>query len=166
MARSTSKGALNLIKGGSDSATKLRTLIRQVDKGLQISITERDIGDHITSQFRKSVATRGGKASTTDRKQLSKARIITTKEVIRLKKARETADTENTAKTLAREQKNKAKELPGPPVLKTKCKHGKKVTISENITIHVLEFDTEEIDVECGNIDDFSSPVLGRSIKK
>lgn len=165
MARSTSKAALNLIKGGSDSATKLRTLIRQLDKGLQISITEREIGDHISSQFRKSVAKRGGKASTTDRKQLSKARIITTEEVIRLKTARETADAEKTAKTLAREQKKKAKELQGPPVLKTKGKGRKKVTISENITIHVLESDTEGVEEEWANIDDFSSPVLGRSMK-
>lgn len=166
IARSTSKVALNLIKGGSNSPTKLRTLIRQLDKGLQISIPEREIGDHISSQFRKSIAKRGGKASTTNRKQLSKARIITTEEVIRLRKVRETADVAKTAKTLAEEQKKKAKESQGSSVPKTKGKSRKKVTIAENITIHVIESDTEKVDNEWANIDDFYSSVLGRSIKK
>lgn len=138
LSKSTSNAALNLIKGGSDSATKLRTVIRQLDKGLQISVTEKEIGNHISSQFRKSVAKRGGKASTIDRKQISKARMITTEQVIRLRKVRENADTEKTAKTLAREQNKKAKESQGSRVSKTKGKSRKKVTISENITIRVI----------------------------
>lgn len=53
----------------------------------------------------------------------------------------------------------KAKKLQGPPVPKTMGKGKKKVTVSENIIIHVIESDTE-------GIDDFSSPVFGRSMKK
>lgn len=119
-----------------------------MNKGLQISITKREIGDHIRSQFRKSVAKRGGKASTADRKQFSKARVITTEEVIGFRKVRETADGEKSAKTLAKEQKKKAKEWQEPPVPKTRGKGKKMVTISENITIHVIEFDTEGADNE------------------
>lgn len=144
MARSTSKEALSLIKGSTDSALKLRALIYQLDKGLQMSITEKEIGDHISAQFRKSVAKRAGKASTADRKQLSKARVITTEEVVRLREAREAADAKKAAQALAREKKKKLKESQGTPVAKPKAKSKKQVTISENITVHIIESDSEE----------------------
>jgi ClpP class serine protease len=183
MARSTSKEALSLIKGSTDSAVKLRALIYQLDKGLQISITEKEIGDHISAQFRKSVAKRAGKASTADRKQLSKARVITTEEVLRLKEAREAADAEKAVKALARELKKKLKESQGSPAPKTRGRGKKKVTISEDITVHIIDSDSEEeesvgpasrvgigvddeAEEEWASIDDFpDSPPLSTTIR-
>lgn len=158
MARSTAKEALALVRGGSASAQKLRDLIHQLDKGLQISLTEKDIGDHINAQFRKSVAKKG-RTATNDRKQLSKARVITTEDVARLREQREAADIKKAAQVLARDLKKKVKEEPKKKV--------KKVSIPENITVHTIDIKetglgvVEESEEDWSNIEEFpTSPPL------
>ncbi|KAL0632442.1 hypothetical protein Q9L58_008695 [Maublancomyces gigas] len=81
-----------------------------MDKGLQQSITEKEIGEHIYQKFRQ-LTTKKVQANFTDRKRLTKARVITTEEVIKLRKARESADAESAAKALIRNEKKKLKEL-------------------------------------------------------
>jgi hypothetical protein len=87
-ARSTTQEALKLVTGNSDTSRKLRALIGQLNKGLQQSITEKEIGDIIHKKFRDQVTQRSN-ATTNDRWQLTKARVITTEEVIRLREERE-----------------------------------------------------------------------------
>lgn len=160
MARSTTKEALALIKGVSASACKLRALIERLDKGLQQSITEKEIGDHIHQKFRQA-ATKKVHANFCDRKRLTKARVITTEEVIRLREVRERADAEKAAKAATREEKKKLKEMQGPTPPKGKGKGKKAVTISESITVHSIEPENaagvvvvEEAEEEWPDIDD------------
>ncbi|RPB07448.1 hypothetical protein P167DRAFT_579211, partial [Morchella conica CCBAS932] len=70
----------------------------------------REIVDHISTQFRKSVAKKADKAKTADRKLLSRARVITTEDVLKLREARDAADAVKIAKAEAKEAKKKAKE--------------------------------------------------------
>lgn len=63
MARSITKEALSLINSTSDSAVKLRNSIEQMDNSMQISITEREICEHISAHCRKSVDKKFAKAS-------------------------------------------------------------------------------------------------------
>lgn len=109
MARSTSKEALGLVKGTSESAQKLRSLIQKMDHGLQRSLTQKELGDHFHEKFRQSVAQKS-QSNYGDRKRLSKARVITTEEVVELREAREVADEEKAAKTAARKAKALVKE--------------------------------------------------------
>lgn len=102
MSRATAKEALTLIHGTSTSAIKLRRLIMHMDKSLQISITDKEINEHISAQFRKSVAKTSARASTNDRKVLSKARVITSEDVERLREPRDTVDAVKVAKAMAR----------------------------------------------------------------
>lgn len=95
--RATKKQALDLIKGQTNSAKVLRGLIEKMDKGLQQSIAEKEIGEHFHQKFREAVAKKA-KAGTNSKQRLTKARVITTEEVIRLKEAREKADAEKEAK--------------------------------------------------------------------
>lgn len=78
MARVTSKEALSLIKGTSQSAEKLWSLIGHLDKGLPRSITEKVLGDYFHQKFRQA-ATKRSQANFGGRKTLTKARVITTK---------------------------------------------------------------------------------------
>ncbi|KAH0610145.1 uncharacterized protein H6S33_012691 [Morchella sextelata] len=107
----------------------------KADKSLQISITEREICEHISAQFRKSVAKKSARASTNDRKVLSKARVITSEDV----------------------------EEKGSPIPKIERPKGrKKVTISDATIVYDLESNLEgggglvEEKLEWANIDDFS----------
>jgi hypothetical protein len=104
-ARSTTREALELVTGNSDTSRKLRALIGQLNKSLQQSITEKEIGDIICKKFRNQVTQRSN-ATTDDRRRLTKARVITTGEVIRLREEREAAD----AKKAAKASKGKGKE--------------------------------------------------------
>lgn len=163
-----------MIKGDSTSARKLRTLVTKLDKGLQQSMTEKDIDDHIHKKFRESVATKS-QANFTDRKRLSKARVITTEEVVRLRQARETADAEKAAKIRIREEKKKLKELQsqqGMPAPRGRSRGKKLITISEDIIVHSTELGGAAGEVvaeeEWVHIDDFegefedSTPPLSR----
>lgn len=96
-----------------------------MDMGLQISFTEKDIGDDINADFWESVAKKG-KIATNDQKQLSKARVID--DVARPREQREAADMKKAALTMARDLKKKVKKGPKKML--------KKVSISENITVH------------------------------
>jgi multidrug resistance efflux pump len=101
-----------------------------MDKGLRISITEREICEHISAQFRKSVAKKS--ASTNDRKVLSKARVITSEDLEKLRETINAADVEKAAKAVARDIKKKLKEEKGSPIPKIeRLKGRKKVTISD-----------------------------------
>jgi hypothetical protein len=138
MARSTAKQALCLVKCSSESARELRNLINQMDKGLQISITEREIVDHISTQFRKSVAKKPDKAKTADRKLLSRVRVITTEDVLKLREARDAADAVKIAKAEAKEAKKKAKE-DSSTLDKHQRGRSRQVKLSENVTVYSIE---------------------------
>lgn len=132
-------------------------LITKMDKGLQQSVTEKEIGDHIHQKFRQ-LTTKKVQANFTDGKRLTKARVITTEEVIKLREVRESADAKTAAKTLIRNEKKRLREQQKP------IQKGKKaVTISNNIIVHNIESENcarilvveEE---EWISIDDFSEP--------
>lgn len=172
MARATSKQALALIKGTSQSAEKLRTLIGHLDKGLQRSITEKELGDHFHQKFRQA-ATKRSQANFGDRKRLTKARVITTKEVIQLREAREAADAEKVVKAAVREAKAAArvekKKVQGEnPLPKRQGRPKKAVQISDEVTIIDLEAQGLEIgdDSEWAHIDDFEDPTPPPARKK
>lgn len=164
MVRSTTKGALALITSSSPNSSNLRILIAKMGKGLQQAITEKEIGDHIHQKFRQ-LTTKKVQANFTDRKRLTKARVITTEEVIKLREARESADAENTAKTLIRNEKRKLKEQQAQENTKGKGKGKKAVTISNNIIVHNIESGGTEdtvgslvVEEEWESIDDFKEP--------
>lgn len=90
-----------MIKGNSSSAVRLCTLIAELGKGLQQSITEKKISNHIHQKFCET-ASKKVHVNFCDRKRLNKARVITTEEVIRLREARKCADAKKAAKTTAR----------------------------------------------------------------
>lgn len=166
MARSTSKQALALIKGTSDSASKLRQLVTSMDKGLQAIITEKDLSDHFHEKFRQSVAKKS-QTNYTDRKRLSKARVITTAEVLKLREAREAADREKETRAAASKKRKEIKEekaavsavSASSDKAKGKGKVKKTVKISEEITLHSinisggLESDWEQEEEECPNLE-------------
>lgn len=161
MARSTTKQALALIKGTSDSARKLRQLVTYMDKGLQTAITEKDLNDHFHEKFRQSVAKKS-QTNYSDRKRLSKARVITTEEVLQLREAREAADREKEARAAASKKRKEIKEEKAAVSAvsargeraKGKGKGKKTVKISEEITVHSInttgrwESDSEEEEEE------------------
>jgi len=145
MVRSTSKEALGLVKGTSASAQKLRSLIQKMDHGLQLSLMEKELGDHFHEKFRQSVAQKS-QTNYGDRKRLSKARVITTQEVVELREVREAADMEKSAKTAVRKAKalvkeerlrSHAKKTPTTPPSQSK----KTVLISDKVTVHTIEDD-------------------------
>lgn len=137
-----------------------------MDKGLQQSITEKEIGNHINQKFRQ-LTTEKLQANFTNRKRLTKARIITTEEVIKLREARESADAENAAKTLIRHKK-KLKELQVQQKTKGQGKNKKAVTISDNIIVYHIEWEgtggtkgivrSLVVQEEWVSMDDFSEP--------
>lgn len=138
MASSTTKQALAMIKGVSPSVCRFRNRIAQLDKGLQQSITENEIGDHLYQKFRQSAAKKGH-TNFALRKWLTEVRVITTEKVLRLKKVRESANAEKAAKSAAWEEKKRLKELQAKAVpVKGSGKGKKSVTISKNITVHTL----------------------------
>ncbi|KAH0604547.1 uncharacterized protein H6S33_006924 [Morchella sextelata] len=144
MARATTKEALALLNslGASAHASRLKELIGSLDKGLQISITDKEISDHINNKIRASTAKKTANATFTDRRRLTKARVITTEEVIRLREAREKADGDKAAKTSIREEKKKLKELLSKeelPSSKYKAKSKKSVSISTTISVNNLK---------------------------
>ena len=158
MARSTSKEALGLVKGISESAQKLRSLIQKMDHGLQCSLTEKELGDHFHQKFRQSVGQKSH-ANYRDRKRLSKARVITTQEVVELREAREAADEEKAAKMAARKAKavvkeerlhSYAKNTSATPPPQSK----KKVLISDRVTVHTIKDDAwvDEITEAIGDL--------------
>lgn len=167
MARATSRQALALIKGTSQRAEKLRSLVGHLDKGLQKSITENELDDHFLQKFCQSIS-QNDKVNHGDRKRLSKARVITIKEVIQLKEAREAADADKAVKAAAKEAKVKAKKVQGEnPLPKRQGRPKKAVQISYYITIIDLGVGDvtqilEEIDIgedsEWVHIDDFEDP--------
>lgn len=144
MARATTKEALALLNslGASAHASRLKELIGSLDKGLQISITDKEISDHINIKIRASTAKKTTNATFTDRRRLTKARVITTEEVIRLREAREKADEDKAAKTSIREEKKKLKELLSKeelPSSRSKAKSKKSVSISTTISVNNLK---------------------------
>jgi len=158
MARSTSKEALGLVKGTSESAQKLRSLIQKMDHGLQRSLTEKELGDHFHQKFRQSVGQKSH-ANYGDRKRLSKARVITTQEVVELREAREAADEEKAAKTAARKAKAVVKEERLHSYAKNTAttpppRSKKKVLISDRVTVHTIEDDAwvDEITEAIGDL--------------
>jgi hypothetical protein len=89
MVRTTTKEALSSVKGVSTSARKLRALILQLDKGIQQSITRKEIVEHSHQKFKESVnISRKARTSTDDWMKLAKARVITTEDVIKLREAK------------------------------------------------------------------------------
>lgn len=110
MTRSTTKEAWALIKSVSESACKLCTLIEQLDKSLQKSIIEKEIGNHVHQKFQESAA-KMVHANFCDRKRLTNAKVITTKDAIGLREAREFADTKKVVKAATRKEKKNLKEL-------------------------------------------------------
>jgi hypothetical protein len=71
-ARSTTRKALELVTGDLAASRKLWALIDQLNKGLQQSITEKEIGDIIHKKFRDQITQRSN-ATTNDRRRLTKA---------------------------------------------------------------------------------------------
>lgn len=68
-----------------------------MDKGLQQSIAEKEIEEHFHQKFREAVAKKA-REGTSSKQRLTKARVITTEEVVRLKEVRLKADAEKEAK--------------------------------------------------------------------
>ena len=62
-----------------------------MDKALQQAITDKDIAEHLHQQHRKAVSS-GSTAATNDRRRLTKARVITMEDVVRLREEREAAE--------------------------------------------------------------------------
>jgi K+-sensing histidine kinase KdpD len=83
--------ALALVKGHTASAEKLKAHITKMDKNLQQSVTNKEIAKHLHGQYRQAVSSRST-ATTNDKKKLTKTKVITTENVIRLRKEREAAD--------------------------------------------------------------------------
>jgi hypothetical protein len=174
-ARSTTREALELVTGNSDTSRKLRALIGQLNKGLQQSITEKEIGDIIHKKFRDQVTQRSN-AATNDRRRLTKARVITTEEVIRLREEREAADAKKAAKASkgkGKEKKIKSGKFTTP---KPRGRPKKVVSISDEVIVHSISSEKEVgvvLDEEGWyNIEDFSSlgdefiPPRRRGVKK
>jgi hypothetical protein len=66
--RASKKRALDLMRGQTNSAKVLRELIEKMDKGLQQSIAEKEISEHLHKKFREAVAKKA-KALMTHRDQ-------------------------------------------------------------------------------------------------
>lgn len=144
MARSTTKLALSYIKGNNETACKLRAIVKQMDKGLQQAITDKEINDHVHQKIRETAAKKS-KNNFTDRKLLSKARVITTEEVIRLREIRETADATKAAKPAIKEEKKKKNDLGGKPSKgKGKGRVKKAVKLSNGVMVHRIDHHSDE----------------------
>ncbi|KAI5839429.1 hypothetical protein DFP73DRAFT_598751 [Morchella snyderi] len=143
MARATTKEALALLNslGASAHASRLKHLIGSLDKGLQIAITDKEISNHINNKIRASRVKKTTNA-TTNRRRLTKARVITTEEVIRLGEAREKADGAKDAKASTGEGKKKFKKLLSKkelPSSKCNARSEKNVSIATAISVNNLE---------------------------
>jgi hypothetical protein len=64
--------ALEIVTGNLDTSPKLQTHIGQLNKGLQQTITEKEIGDIIHKQFQDQLPQRSN-ATSNDRQWLTKA---------------------------------------------------------------------------------------------
>jgi hypothetical protein len=127
-ARSTTREAFELITRNSETLCKLWALIGQLNKGLQQSITEKEIGDIIHKKFRGQVTQRSN-TITNDRRRLTKARAIITEEVIRLREEKEAADAKKAAKAGKGKGKEKKKLNLGNPLLQSPEEGPKKLYI-------------------------------------
>jgi hypothetical protein len=175
-ARSTTREALELVTGNSATSCKLRALISQLNKGLQQSITEKEIGDIIHKKFRDQVTQRSN-ATTNDRRRLTKARVITTEEVIRLREEREAADAKKAAKAgkgKGKEKKIKSGESTTP---KPRGRPKKVVNISDEVVVHSISPEKEVgvvpdeegwyyIEDLSGSDDEFITPPRRRGVNK
>jgi hypothetical protein len=85
------KQALALIQGRTLSAEKLKVQIAKMVKALQQAITNKEINEHLHQQYRQAVSS-VSTAATNDRRRLTKARVITTEDVVRLRVEREAAE--------------------------------------------------------------------------
>lgn len=138
-----------------------------MDKGLQQYITNKEIGNDIHQKLRQ-LTTKKVQTNFTDRKRLTKARVITTQEVIRLREARESGDAKNAAKSIIRNGRKKLRELQVQQKTKSQEKDKKAVTIANDIIVHNIESEgtrgTEGtvgslvVEEEWVSIDDFSKP--------
>ena len=117
-----------MVKGEATPARELRTIIDSLSKGLQQMIIEKEIEQETHKQFREKVLNTS-KVKTGDRRRLTKARVIDTQEVLRLREARETADAIKAAKVASRQRRPKKEttdsmERPTTPKKKKKsCYH-------------------------------------------
>ena len=126
---------MKIVKGKATPSRELRTMIDSLSKGLQQMIIEKEIEQETHKQFRERVL-KTSKIKTGDRRRLTKARVIDTEEVLRLREARETADVMKAAKAggkLRRLKKNPTDgmEQPTPAITKKEV-----VIIEENGKFH------------------------------
>jgi len=124
-----------MVKGEATPARELRTIIDSLSKGLQQMIIEKEIEQETHKQFREKVL-KTSKIKTGDGRRLTKARVIDTEEVLRLREARETADAMKGAKAgskLMRQKKSPTDGMEQPTLAITKTKV---VIIEENGEFH------------------------------
>lgn len=140
--------ATGLIKGDSASACKLKTLITQLNKGLQGMITEKEIGDALYRQYRNRVENKPA-TKTNDRRRLTKARVVTTGDVIHLREECEVANkkkTEKKGRGRRRPKKAVSDETSGPSMPRTQQQ---RVQIAQRVTVHIdSEDEFEEWEIE------------------
>jgi len=111
-----------MVKGEATPARELRTIIDSMSKGLQQMIIEKEIEQETHKQFQEKVP-KTSKIKTGNRRRLTKACVIDTEEVLRLREARETADAMKAAKAggkLRRQKKSPTDgmEQPTPAITK------------------------------------------------
>jgi murein endopeptidase len=141
-ARSIAREALELVTRNLDTSSKLRALIGQLNNYLQQSITEKEIGNIIHKKFRDQVTQRSN-AATNNRRRLTKARVITTEEVIRLREQRDATDAKKAAKASkgkGKEKKIKSAEFTTP---KPRGRPKNVVSISDEVIVHSISSEKE-----------------------
>ncbi|PUU72603.1 hypothetical protein B9Z19DRAFT_1137153 [Tuber borchii] len=120
-----------MVKGDATPARELRTIIDSLSKGLQQMIIEKEIEQETHKQFREKVL-KTSKVKTGDRRRLTKARVIDTEEVLRLREAREAADAIKAAKGAGKQKRQKKSTTEGMERPVTPTKKKKVVIIEED----------------------------------
>lgn len=141
---SLARQAAGLLKGNTDSARRLKAIITQLNKGLQGAITDKEIGEEMHRQYKQRVENKP-KAKTNDKRRITKAKVITTEDVLRMKEERETVD--KIKKEKKRNPRGRAKKAnldegtapSTPPKEKKNVRISKKVIISLDSDLEVHE---------------------------
>ena len=138
-----------MIKGEATPERELRTIIDSLSKGLQQMVIEKEIEQETHKQFREKVLNTS-KVKTVDRRRLTKARVIDTEEVLRLREARETADAIKAAKAPGRQRRPKKETTDSTERPTTSTKKKKVVIIEEEGEFYSTRSSTKVSEEEVG----------------
>jgi hypothetical protein len=122
---------MSLITSTTPRSLKLKSILEQVGEAAQGAMADKELEAEMLRTLR-AAAKDTSTAAAKDRRQLTKARVITSEDVVRLRDERLRIDAQNAARAEARRRKQKVVAAEGSAG-STTPKHGKKhVRIEEN----------------------------------